>query len=94
MYSTGRNRGLGGAAEGGADCTGAALKDIGVIIERGNFTDIEVGGNSDITAKEPNLFLVNCGSDVIRLVLLLAIGIAVLIHEAEVDGVETTICTA
>ena len=59
VYPTGRNRGLSGAAKGGADCTGAAFKDIGVIIERGNFTDIEVGGNSDIAAKEPNLFLVN-----------------------------------
>ena len=33
VYSTGRNRGLSGATEGGADCTGAAFKDIGVIIE-------------------------------------------------------------
>ena len=59
VYPTSRNRGLSGATEGGADCTGATLKDIGVIIERGNFTDIEVGGDSDIAAKEPNLFLVN-----------------------------------
>ena len=94
VYPTGRNRGLSGTTEGGADCTGAALKDIGVIIERGNLTDIEVGRDGDIAAKEPNLLLVNCGGDVIRLVLLLTVGIAILIHETEVDGVETTICTA
>ena len=94
MYPTGRNRGLSGATEGGADCAGATFKDIGVIIERGNFTGVEVGRDGDIATKEPNLFLVNCGSDVIWLVLLLAVGIAILVHEAEVDGVETTICTA
>ena len=33
VYPTGRNCGLSGATEGGTDCTGATLQDIGIIIE-------------------------------------------------------------